>query len=92
MRRRSSILGTASVGSETFAFNTLAFKLARAPYGLSLFAGPPFGRLFVRPAKLHLAKDAFTLHFLLQDLEGLIDVVVTNGYLHVCSTLIMLQG
>ena len=32
--------------------------------------------------KLHLAKDAFTLHFLLQSAERLIDVIVANQYLH----------
>jgi hypothetical protein len=30
------------------------------------------------PAKLHLAEDTLTLHLLLQHLERLIDVVVTD--------------
>lgn len=33
-------------------------------------------------AQLHLAKDAFALHFLLQRFERLIDIVVTNQNLH----------
>jgi hypothetical protein len=33
-------------------------------------------------AKLHLAKDALALHLLLQHLEGLIDIVVTDENLH----------
>ena len=32
--------------------------------------------------KLHLAKDALALHLLLQHLEGLIDIVVTDENLH----------
>ena len=32
--------------------------------------------------KLHLAKDTFTLHLLLESAEGLIDIVVTNHNLH----------
>jgi hypothetical protein len=35
------------------------------------------------PAEFHLAKDAFALHFSLQRLEGLIDIVVANENLHV---------
>ena len=33
-------------------------------------------------AELHLAEDALALHFLLQHLEGLIDIVVTDENLH----------
>jgi len=33
-------------------------------------------------AELHLAEDAFALHLLLQDFEGLVDIVVTNENLH----------
>ena len=34
------------------------------------------------PAQLHLAENALTLHLLLQDLEGLVDIVVTDENLH----------
>lgn len=77
---------------ESLAFDTLPLKLAGPTNSLRLFASTPLRRLFVGPAKLHLAEDAFALHFLLQDLEGLIDIVVTNRYLHVCLSLIMLHG
>ena len=33
-------------------------------------------------AELHLAENALTLHLLLQRLEGLVDIVVANEYLH----------
>jgi hypothetical protein len=36
-------------------------------------------------AKLHLAEDPLALHLLLERLEGLIDVIVTNENLHECS-------
>ena len=34
------------------------------------------------PAKLHFAEDSLALHLLLEGLEGLIDIVVANEYLH----------
>ena len=34
-------------------------------------------------AELHLAEDAFALHSLLQYLEGLVDIVVSDENLHV---------
>ena len=36
--------------------------------------------------ELHFAKHTFTLEFLLQRTKGLIDIVVTNRYLHVVFT------
>jgi hypothetical protein len=33
-------------------------------------------------ADLHLAEDAFALHLLLQYLEGLVDIVITDENLH----------
>jgi hypothetical protein len=36
-------------------------------------------------AKLHLAENALTLHLFLERLEGLVDIVVANEYLHACS-------
>ena len=37
-------------------------------------------------AELHLAENALALHFLLQRLEGLINIVVANEYLHPASS------
>jgi hypothetical protein len=39
-------------------------------------------------AKLHFAENALALHLLFQRLQGLIDVVVANEYLHACSFVI----
>jgi hypothetical protein len=37
-------------------------------------------------AELHLAEDTLSLHFLLQRLEGLIDVVIADENLHAASS------
>jgi hypothetical protein len=34
------------------------------------------------PPELHLAENAFALHLLLQYLEGLVDIVITDENLH----------
>jgi hypothetical protein len=67
---------------KTFALCALARQLARTTNGFRLLAGLLLGRLFIMAAKFHLAKDAFALHFLLQRLERLIDIVVANQNLH----------
>ena len=71
---------------KTFALCALARQLARTTNGFRLLAGLLLGRLFIMAAKFHLAKDAFALHFLLQRLERLIDIVVAyddlnDGYI-----------
>jgi hypothetical protein len=38
-------------------------------------------------AELHLAENALALHLLFQRLEGLVDVVVANEYLHFAAIL-----
>ena len=78
-------------GLEALALYALSFQLARTTYSLSLFTGSAFGRLFVGTAQLHFTEDALALHLLLQDLQGLIDVIVTNRDLHVSLYLIILS-
>jgi hypothetical protein len=56
----------------------LARLLPRPPHGFAGLAGPPFGRLLIGAAPLQLAEESFALKFPLQDLEGLIDIVVAN--------------
>ena len=36
-------------------------------------------------AKLHLAENALALHLFLQHIESLVDIVVTDEYLHAAS-------
>src|ERR1700712_4865581 len=67
---------------EAFALQALALHLACAADGLCRLAGAALGRLLVMAAELHLAEDAFALHLLLERLERLVDIVVTNKNLH----------
>jgi hypothetical protein len=62
-----------------------AFTLGKLPRGLSAAANslaplsrPPLGRFLISAAALHLAKQTFALELLLQDPQGLFDVVFTN--------------
>jgi len=64
---------------EAFAFQALAFQLAGAANGFGLFTGFAFGGLLERAAKFHFTKDTFTLQFLFQRLQGLVDIVVANS-------------
>ena len=77
---------------EALALQALSLQLTRTTHCLGLFAGPALGRLFVGTAELHFTEDAFALHLLLQDLQGLVDIVVTNRDLHVSFYLIILSN
>src|SRR3984885_15008475 len=70
---------------QAFALQLLAGQLARAAHGLGLFTGLLLGGLFIMAAELHLAENALTLHLLLQRLESLVDIVITDENLHACS-------
>jgi hypothetical protein len=72
---------------EALALQTLALQLTGAAHGLGTFAGTLFRRLLVITTKLHLAEYALTLHFLLESLQRLIDIIVTNENLHVSPPL-----
>ena len=58
--------------------HALALQLAIAADGLGPLAGALLGGLLIGAAQLHLPEDAFTLHLLLEGLEGLVDVVVAD--------------
>jgi hypothetical protein len=66
---------------KTLALGLLASELASATDRFSLFPVRFFGWLLVKSPALHLAKDSFALHFLLEHPQSLIDVVVANEYL-----------
>ncbi len=72
-------------GSETLALDALALHLAGAADRLGGFARPAFGGFFVMPAKLHFAEHAFTLKFLFERLQRLVDVIVANENLHLAD-------
>ena len=72
----------------TVALALLAFHLAETAHSLGLLAGLLFGRFFVIFAELHLAEQAFALHFLLEDAQRLIDVIILDGYGYQRSSLL----
>ena len=72
-----------SVGlRQTFTLQLFARQLACTTNGFCLFAGPFDGRLFVVLPEFHFPENTFTLQFLFQSPEGLIDIVIANLYLH----------
>src|SRR6476469_4176936 len=81
-RLRGSSSSSAGAASTTFALGLLARELAGAADGLGLLAGALLRGLLVIVTELHLAEDAFALHFLFQSPEGLIDIVIANDDLH----------
>jgi hypothetical protein len=63
---------------EAFALQPLAKQLAMTPNRLGFFSRFTFRRLFVGTAQLHLTEDTLALHFLLERLQGLIDIIVAD--------------
>jgi hypothetical protein len=63
---------------ETFALRLLASKLASAANGFGLFTNAFFRGLLEVATQLHFAEDAFTLHLLLERLQRLVNVIVTD--------------
>ncbi len=80
-------MGGSPEGLEAFTLHALAGELAGAADGFGALTGLLLGRLFIAPAELHLAEDAFTLHLLLQGAERLIDIVVAYVDLNQFSVL-----
>src|SRR5215470_1537847 len=72
------LLPGALARQEPFALHALALELAVAADRLGPFAGALLAGLLIRAAQLHLPENAFALHFLLQRLQGLVDVVVAD--------------
>ena len=69
-------------GQQTFTLGALAGQLAGATDGFSLLACALFRGLLIVHVPLHFAERAFTLHLLLQRLEGLIDIIVAHENLN----------
>jgi len=59
----------------------LASELASSADRFTLFPRRLFGWLLVKSSALHLTKNAFALHFLLEYPKSLVNVVVANDYL-----------
>src|SRR5450830_1638917 len=67
---------------QALALQFLARELAGAADGFRLLSDSLLGGCRVMAEELHLAEDALALHLLLQHLESLVDIVVTDEYLH----------
>lgn len=65
-------------GNQSLTLRFLASYLACAPDSFGFLTNSLFGRFLVSTARLHFAEQPFTLHFLLEDPKGLIDIVIPN--------------
>ena len=63
---------------KAFTLGALAGKFARTAHRFSLLTSLALGRLLEMVAALHFAEEPFALHLLLERLQRLIDVVVTD--------------
>src|SRR5450756_1060125 len=67
---------------QALALHLFAGELAGPADGFRLLPDSLLGGFLVMAAELHLAEDALALHLLLQYLESLVDIVVTDEYPH----------
>jgi hypothetical protein len=75
---RKKFLLRTRIRKKAFALGLFAGEFAGSSDRLIALPRRSFGRLLVEPSELHLPKDAFPLHFLFEDPERLVDVVVAN--------------
>jgi len=68
-------------GQQTLTLHLLADSLAGTPDRFGLFAGLALGRLLVSLPLPHLTKHTLALHFLFQNAQGLLNVVIADKYL-----------
>src|SRR5208283_4835494 len=71
--------------SESLTLDPLALHLAGAANGFRGLAGAALGRLLIVPPQLHLAENPLPLHLLLERLQRLVDIVVTDENLHLAA-------
>lgn len=64
---------------ETFCGIALALHFPRAPNAFCRFARLLFRWLFIIPPQLHFAKAALALHFLFQNAQRLLNIIVMNN-------------
>ena len=70
--------GGGRLREEAFALGALSGQFPRPADGLGLPTSLGLGRLLVSSAGLHFPEDALALHFFLERLQRLVDVVVTD--------------
>jgi hypothetical protein len=67
---------------EAFALQALALHLPRPAHRFGGFPRATLRRLLEMATQLHFTENTFPLHLLLERLERLINIVVTNENLH----------
>src|SRR5262249_6654257 len=67
---------------QALALQLFAGKLAGAANRFRFLSNSPFGRLFVVTVQPNFAKHALALHLPLQDLKGLVHIIVAYENLH----------
>ena len=70
------------LAEKSFALRALTSQFPGAAHGFCAFAGPLFRWLFEIVAAFHFAEDTLPLKLLLEDLQCLIDIVVTDDDLN----------
>jgi hypothetical protein len=68
----------AGTRQQAFALSRLTRGFSASADGLALLSRSTLGRLFIRAPAFHLAKQAFALELLLQDPQGLFDIIFAN--------------
>ena len=71
-----------TAGTGEIALRPFAGEFSGAPHGLCLFSSALFRGFFVGGAEFHLAKDTFALEFFLENLEGLVNIIVSYDDIH----------
>jgi hypothetical protein len=69
-------------GYQALSNSLFARQLARAPHGFSLLSRRPVRGLLIEAPPAHLSEHTFALHLPLQDAKRLLDIIVSNEYLH----------
>ncbi len=83
---------TAFGRKQTFALKAFASQLACATHSFSFFTGLLLGWFFIEIPHFHFAEYAFTLEFLFQRLQGLINIVIADEYLHASIPKFVMSG
>jgi hypothetical protein len=73
-------------GDQSVSNGLLARQLERAPHGFSFLPCRPVRGLLIEAPAAHLPEHTFALHLPLQDAKRLLDVIVSNEYLHACCS------
>ena len=70
-------------GDKAIGLGSLARQFVRPPYGVGFLTSTPCGGFFVKFTPLHFSEQAFSLHFLFQRFQSLINIVISDDNTHV---------